>query len=286
MTRQEHDLRDGAGANGVPPVSLIIAVYNRPDFLEKVFLSLANQTLSDFETVVADDGSGPEVAECIGRYSSRFARPVRHVWHRHNGFRKTAIVNRAVREALAGYLVFIDGDCILHKRFLESHYRHRARHAALGGRRVMLDRGITEQLSNGDIASGRIERPWFWWTHCDPADRKHGLYVPFLFALSNLRKKGYSMYGSNFSLFKDDFCSVNGYDESITGRGVEDDNLRERLKLNGVAIKSVTREALQYHLFHESAPVPHSKEVINTWCFPKQAWADKGMAGSQERAPA
>jgi glycosyltransferase involved in cell wall biosynthesis len=283
MTQQE---RKGEGANGAPPVSLIIAVYNRPDFLEKVFLSLVNQTLAGFETVVADDGSGPGVAECIKRYSSRFARPVRHVWHTHDGFRKTAIVNKAVRESLAGYLVFIDGDCILHHRFLESHYRHRARRTALGGRRVMLDREISDRLTNDDVASRRIERPRFWWNHCDAADRKHGFYAPGLFALSNLGKKGYSFYGSNYSLYKEDFCAVNGYDESIVGRGVEDDNLRERLKLNGVTIKSVTREALQYHLFHESAPVPHSREVINAWCFPKQAWATKGISGSPERTPA
>jgi glycosyltransferase involved in cell wall biosynthesis len=282
MKKQE---REGAGANGAPPVSLIIAVYNRPDFLEKVFLSLASQTFSDFETVIADDGSEPGVAECIKRFSPRFAWPVRHEWHPHNGFRKTAIVNKAVAEALAGYLVFIDGDCILHHRFLEGHYCHRARRTALGGRRVMLDKAITGRLTNEDISSRRIERPWFWWNHCDPADRKHGFYAPGLFALSNLGKKGYSFYGSNYSLYKEDFCAVNGYDESIVGRGIEDDNLRERLKLNGIAVKSVTREALQYHQFHESAPVSHSKEVINTWCFPKQAWAEKGLAGSRERTP-
>jgi glycosyltransferase involved in cell wall biosynthesis len=278
--------QEGAGANGVPLVSLIIAVYNRPDFLEKVFLSLASQTFSDFETVIADDGSGPDIAECIKQQSPRLARPVKHIWHRHNGFRKTEIANKAVSEASAGYLVFIDGDSILHARFLESHYRHRARRTVLGGRRVMLDKGITERLTDEDIASGRIGRPWFWWNHCDRGDRKHGLYVPGLFALSNLGKKGYSFYGSNYSLYKEDFCAVNGYDESIVGRGIEDDNLRERLKLNGVTIKSVTREAIQYHLFHESAPVPHSKEIINAWCFPKQAWADKGMAGPRERTPA
>jgi glycosyltransferase involved in cell wall biosynthesis len=277
MTQKEKDLGDRA--NRAPSVSVIIAVYNRPDFLEKVFLSLINQTLSDFETIVADDGSGPEVAACIARYSPRFARPVRHVRHGHDGFRKTVIVNGAVREAISGYLVFIDGDCVLHKRFIASHYRHRARHTVLGGRRVMLDRWITERLTNEDVASGRIERPRFWWNHCGRGDRKHGLYAPGLFVLSNLGKKGYSMYGSNFSLFKDDFCAVNGYDETIVGRGVEDDNLRERLKLNGVRIRSVTREALQYHLFHESAPVPHSRDIVSAWCFPKHAWADKGIAG-------
>lgn len=260
-------------------MSLIIAVYEKRSFLEKVFLSLKNQTLQEFEAVIADDGSGSEIADCIRRYSPEFAWPIRHVRHEHAGFRKTVIANRAVQAAAADYLVFVDGDCVLHRRFLESHFRHRCRRVALGGRRVMLDRALTERMTNADISSGRVEKPRFWWNHSDPSDYKHGLYLPGLFTLSNLGKKGYSIYGSNFSLFKEDFCAVNGYNEEIIGRGIEDDNLRERLKLNGITIKSITREAIQFHLFHESASVPHSKEIINKWCFPQQAWADKGISG-------
>jgi len=266
-----------AAGESRPFVSLIIAVYNRPDFLEKVFLSLVNQTLRDFETVVADDGSDPQIAELVKQYSPRFARPIVHAWHQHRGFRKTAIANRAVASSSSEYLAFIDGDCILHRRFLENHVRYRRRGVVLGGRRVMLDKFLTDKLTNDDVLSGRIERPWFWWNHCDPSDRKHGLYAPALQRLSNLRKKGYSMYGSNFSLFKDDFCSVNGYDEGIVGRGLEDDNLRERLKLSGAAVRSVTRVALQYHLFHESAPVPHDREAVLAYCYPAKAWADLGL---------
>ena len=46
----------------IPQLALIIAVYQRPDFLERVFTSLDNQTLRNFEVVLADDGSGPEIA--------------------------------------------------------------------------------------------------------------------------------------------------------------------------------------------------------------------------------
>jgi glycosyltransferase involved in cell wall biosynthesis len=260
-----------------PLVSLIIAVYNRPDFLEKIFLSLQNQTFTDFEIVVADDGSGPEIAELIRRYSPGMRWPALHVWHEDQGFRKTVIANKAVAAARADYLVFIDGDCILHRRFLESHFRHRARGVALAGRRVTLDRHITEKITNDDVASGRLEKPWFWWNHCERSERKHGLYAPLLQPFSNLKKKGYSMYGSNFSLFREEFYSVNGYDEGIIGRGVEDDNLRARLKLSGEVVRSIPRIALQYHLFHNADPVPHSKETILAYCFPKQAWADCGI---------
>jgi glycosyltransferase involved in cell wall biosynthesis len=269
---------DGTGPVPSPSLSLIIAVYNKPDFLEKIFLSLQNQTMKNFEIVVADDGSGPEISDVITRYAPSFPLPIRHVRHDNKGFRKTVIANKAVTAASAEYLVFIDGDCVLHHRFLESHFRHRRMRTVLAGRRVMLDKGITDRLTNEDVASRRIERPWFWWRHClRPSDRKHGLFVPGLFFAEHVLKKNYSFYGSNFSVFKKDYLAVNGYDERIIGRGIEDDNLRERLKLSGVTIRSVTREALQYHLYHLSSPVPHDPQTIREFCYPEKAWVDEGL---------
>jgi len=265
-----------------PLVSLIIAVYNHADFLTKIFLSLKNQTLRDFEIVVSDDGSGTEIAEVVKRFSPDFLWPIKHIWHEDNGFRKTVIANKAVTAASADYLVFIDGDCILHHSFLERHYRHRKQNAVLGGRRVMLNKEFCELLTEKDVAFQKIESPAFFWKHCAKEDRKHGFYIPLLMYIENLLKKTYSFYGSNFSLYKTDYCAVNGYDERIIGRGVEDDNLRERLKLNGNKIRSITREAIQYHLFHSFAPVPHSKETIQEFCFPKQAWTPNGIIKNQQ----
>ena len=48
-----------------PAASLVIAVYNRAEVVEFVFASLVNQSMSDFEIVIADDGSGPEIAALI-----------------------------------------------------------------------------------------------------------------------------------------------------------------------------------------------------------------------------
>ena len=72
-------------------ISLIIAVYKKPEFLEKIFLSCANQTCRNFEIVVADDGSDRSIAEVIGKYRSVLPMPIRHVWHEHSGFRKTIL---------------------------------------------------------------------------------------------------------------------------------------------------------------------------------------------------
>ena len=78
-------------------------------------------------------------------------------------------------------------------------------------------------------------------------------------------------------MFKSDYCGVNGYDERIIGRGMEDSNIDARFKVKGVRVKSVTRQALQYHLFHDFDPVPHGSEAIREFCFPKEYWTEYGL---------
>jgi glycosyltransferase involved in cell wall biosynthesis len=260
-----------------PEASLIIAVYNKPDFLEKIFVSILNQTCRNFEVVIADDGSGPGICDVIEKYSARFSFPCIHVWHEDNGFRKTVIVNKAVAASHADYLVFIDGDCILHHRFVETHLHYRREGIVLSGRRVAMNKDLSESVSLDDIRSMRIERPSFWWRSCVASDRKHGFYLPLIFWLDNIVKTGHTILGCNFSVYRSDYYAVNGYDERIIGRSMEDTNLEARLRLNGVRIKSVTRQALQYHLFHDFDPSPHSPEAMKKFFFPDNSWTNDGI---------
>ena len=261
-----------------PAASVIIAVYNHPDFLEKVFRSLENQTVQDFEIVIADDGSGPEIAEVILRHQVRFLNPIQHVWHEDNGFRKTIIVNKAVLAATAPYCIFIDGDSILHHRFIEFHLKRRKRGTALSARRVMMNEELSAGVTLDDIASRRIEQRKFWWGKCKKAGIKHGFFIPGAFHIKNLKKrKSHDILGANFSLYKDDFLLVNGYDERIIGRGLEDDNLSIRLYMAGIPVKTVAHEALQYHLWHAADPIPHSSEFKERFRNnPGSAWTRDG----------
>ncbi len=245
-----------------PTLSLIIAVYGHPDFLERIFASLEHQTHQNFEVLVADDGSADDVKELIERVRPRFHQNLRHVWHEDDGFRKTVIVNRAAAMAKSDYLVFIDGDCVLHHRFLERHYKRRRRSRVLSGRRVMLERELSHRISEDDVRARRLESVGFWWNQCSRTDRKRGFYAPWLFWFRNLFRTSYEILGSNFSVHREDFYEVNGYDERIIGRGLEDNNLHTRFVNSGVKIYTLAHEALQYHLFHTSVPIPHSPETV------------------------
>jgi glycosyltransferase involved in cell wall biosynthesis len=263
----------------IPAASVIVAVYNKPEFLEKVLLSLLNQTHKDFEVVVADDGSGPEIAEVIGKYRASFLFPVQHVRHEHSGFRKTIIANKAVIRSRSDYLVFIDGDSLLHRSFLEQHLRKRKINTILSGRRVMLDKELTERITVEDVRSRRIEKASFWIRHCDTGSIKHGVYAPFINDVEVLLHSGrhYGILGANFSLYRGDYYRINGYDERIIGRGLEDDNLANRFRVAGLRIRTMSRRAIQYHLFHCADPIPHSAEVIKRMGTPAKAWSSFGL---------
>ncbi len=261
----------------LPFISLIIAVYNKPDILSKVLISINNQTFRDFEIIIADDGSDESVARVIEKYRSTFKTAIKHIWHEKKGFRKTIIVNKAVANACGEYLVFIDGDCILHHRYLERHYIHRMPRTVLAGRRVTLSETATKRLTYEDVSSRHIESIRFWWNGCLRGQRKHGFFIPFSFVVENWFKKRYWILGSNFSIYRTDFESINGYDETITGRGGEDIDLTARVRMARMKIKTITREALQYHLFHTSDPIPHDSKAFEKFNNPLSAWAPIGI---------
>jgi glycosyltransferase involved in cell wall biosynthesis len=262
-----------------PKLSLIIAVHNKPEFLENVLASLLNQTLEDFEIVVSDDGSGQAIAELIERWSGKFWYPIAHAWQEHKGFRKTIIANRAAVRSRSDYLCFIDGDCILHHRFLQDHFDTRKIGTVLSGRRVMLDEALTARLTVHDVQTRRIEKPSFWIGHAQKSSIKHGMRLPAVSSIEDAwkRTKNYCILGSNFSVFKGDFYRVNGYEEAIVGRGLEDNNLSNRFKRAGIRIRTVARKAIQYHQFHSFDPAPHTKDAIDRWGAPEECRAEKGI---------
>ncbi len=260
-------------------VSVIIAVYEQANVLKLVLESLLRQTITEFEIVLADDGSSSTIAEVVQEYSSRFSIPIKHLWHEDDGFRKTIIVNKAAMAATGDYLVFIDGDCILHHQFLERHQlRAKAKHLQTG-RRIMLSAEASKKVTPALVAGGTIEKRSFWRNALDEreANPKYGTMRPFFYSFFNLTHPDYLLLGCNFSLYKKDFVSVNGYDQQIIGRGLEDDNLGKRLKLAGIRIDYISQEAIQYHIHHSFKPIPHSQEIIDIMRNPKSLWAENGI---------
>ena len=239
----------------MPALSLIIAVYNKPQVLRYVLAGCARQSFTDFEVIVADDGSSPAIADVAAEARHRYGFPITHLWQEDRGWRKNVILNAGIRAAAAGYLVFIDGDCIPSRHFLLDHRHEQEPRRVLLGRRVETSARWSAALSEDRIVSGAFER--LGWRELLDGLRGDSLRVedgvritsPLLRKLLLRSVRG--MLGSNFSVAKEHLEQINGFDEQYDGPGCgEDSDIQYRLSLIGVKGKSLRNLAVQYHVHH------------------------------------
>lgn len=236
-------------------LTLIIAVYNKPENLRLVLAALERQSWTDFEVLIADDGSGPEIRRIVDAARARPIFPLSHLWHEDRGWRKNTMLNNAIRAATTDYLVFIDGDCLPSRHFLLDHWNQRRSGRVLLGRRVETSERWSKALTLDRVLSGEFER--FGWNELSDMLRgrslrvEDGVRIPGAILRSVLLRTARGMLGANFSAWKRDLVAVNGFDEQYDGPGCgEDSDVQYRLSLIGVRGKSLRNLAIQYHIWH------------------------------------
>lgn len=236
--------------------SVIVATYNNPRFLRLTLAGYQRQTIRDFEVLIADDGSGPEIRELVEEVSGRVQFAVRHVWQEDQGWRKNRILNQCVRASRSDYLVFADQDCIPHSRFVAEHLGNRSGGVFLAGRRVSLQQKISDRLTEDSVRKGYLEKAWtamlFQTTIGQVKHWEDAVWVPPILRKVTRRRYG-SLLGCNFSVHKTDLYRINGFDERYQDPAIgEDVDISYRFSLLGIKGKSVRNRAIQYHLYHES----------------------------------
>lgn len=90
-----------------PTISIIVPVYNVEKYLSRCIDSILNQTFSDFELILVDDGSNDCSPAICDEYSKRDSRI--SVVHKENGGVASAR-NVALRIAVGQYIMFCDSD--------------------------------------------------------------------------------------------------------------------------------------------------------------------------------
>jgi glycosyltransferase involved in cell wall biosynthesis len=85
--------------------SVIIPTYNRAAFIEDTVHAVLQQTFTDFEVVVVDDGSTDNTRETIGKIKSERLR----YFYKRNEERSIAR-NYGAEKATGEYLIFLDSD--------------------------------------------------------------------------------------------------------------------------------------------------------------------------------
>ena len=112
----------------LPTVSIILPTFNRLEFLPPAIESVIAQTLSQWELIIADDGSGADTRAYL--QSLRDAR-IRVLWLPHTG-RPSVASNAGLREARGEYIAFLDSDDLWLPDKLQTQLDSLRRHPARG----------------------------------------------------------------------------------------------------------------------------------------------------------
>lgn len=236
--------------------SVVVTTYNEPDRLALVLQAFTRQTHLPDELFVADDGSGEETTRVIEAFRPPAGVRFERVWHEDRGFRKWAVSNEAVRRSRGEWLLFLDGDSIPHRRWVEDHLAWSKRGDVLCGRRVKLGPRFTARVDRALVDSGALERtfgPLLWDGVFGDSERVAlGLRLPDPLARV-LHPRPRKLMGVNFSLSRRAFEAVNGYDEEWPGRRGDRD-LDLRLERSGARFVALVNRAIVYHLHHLERP--------------------------------
>ncbi len=224
--------------------------------MKVVLDSLAFQSEQNFEVIISEDGEDEGMRQFIASYP--FKQDYQHLTQSDKGWRKTKALNNAVRNARADWLIFIDGDCVLHPRFVEMHLRLAAENTVLSGRRVKLDEALSAYLiENSPQSIQKISRKLFKKLLFGKGKSKYleeGFYFSprsLLYFINGMRSTNYIL-GCNMSFSKKAIYAINGFDEAfVLPAAGEDTDLLWRFKAVGLELKSVRSLAIQYHLYHE-----------------------------------
>ncbi len=100
----------------MPKISIIVPVYNVEKYLRHCIDSILNQTFSDFEMIIVDDGSTDRCSEIIDEYA-RIDRRIIPIHKENAGL--GAARNTGIRSASGEYICFIDSDDFVHPRMCE-----------------------------------------------------------------------------------------------------------------------------------------------------------------------
>lgn len=202
--------------------------------------------------MIADDGSGPSTKRVIDTCKNSLKLDIKHVWHDDDGFRKTKILNEAVKVSTGDYLIFLDGDCIPRSDFVETHVSHAEKGYFLSGGAFRLPMSVSKLISKDDIHSGRVFKiDWL---------RKAGVKACFKLSklstckwftqLMNIITPAKATWnGGNSSTWRQYFYDLNGFNEEMH-YGSEDREFGSRLNNFGIKGKQIRYSAICLHLDH------------------------------------
>lgn len=225
--------------------TLLISTYNWPEALELVLKSALSQTRLPEEIIIADDGSEAKTKQLIAQIQKKSHIPIHHVWQEDIGFRKSKILNKAIAQTTADYIIQVDGDCIMQENFIEDHLNDAQKGVYLYGSRVnILPDFVSDVFLKKKIIFNLFSK--------EIKNKTRSLHIPLLSKFYKKHEGISSKFrGCNVSYWREDFIAINGYNEDFEGWGREDSDLVIRMGNNGVKAKRIRYAGIVFHIHHK-----------------------------------
>jgi GT2 family glycosyltransferase len=180
---------------------------------------------------------------------------IKHAWQADEGFRAAGIRNRGVAASFGDYLIFLDGDCLVFDDFIKNHIALSEPDWMVMGSRILCNASLTKEIES------RNKNPLEWrtleWVRSSARKEVNRIFP--LIRLPNLplrKMRSFSWKGVrtfNLGVWRKDFFTINGFDESFQGWGHEDADLAVRLLKTGVKRKDGQCALPVLHLWHQES---------------------------------
>lgn len=133
-------------------ISVIVPIYNVEKYLNRCIKSIINQSYTNLEIILVDDGSPDRCGEICDEWAKKDKRI--KVIHKKNGGLSDAR-NVGIEIAQGEYLSFIDSDDYVHKDFIKVLYENCLKNNAdismCGFRQTDKDENINKEIKNENI---------------------------------------------------------------------------------------------------------------------------------------
>lgn len=225
-------------------VALLVTTYNWPSALELVFETILRQTRMPDEILIADDGSFDATRQLITYYKASYQLPLKHIWQPDEGFRKSLILNKAIKQTDCEYIIQIDGDILLNRNFVADHLAAAKAACFVQGSRVLIEQTFTSELIRNGL---QPIQPW----SAGIVNRINAVRLPLLSVFFNGKSdSNRNIKACNLAFWRNDFIKVNGYNNDFMGWGWEDVEFATRLLKAGCRKKRLKMAGIAYHLHH------------------------------------
>ena len=102
-------------------ITVFTPTYNRAHLLDRLYISLCQQTFRDFEWIIVDDGSSDNTEDVVNTFISENKINVKYIRQENGG--KHRAINHGVRETKGELFFIVDSDDLLPADSLETIYQ-------------------------------------------------------------------------------------------------------------------------------------------------------------------